>query len=136
MSESKPLTKKERLFVEEYLKDLNGTAAAIRAGYSNKSARAIASENLTKPNISLAVKAALDDRAKQIQIDAHMVLAELKKIAMADITQAYDSSGWLKPLNEIPEDVRAAISSLEVQEIFRVRAKTSQSSELQRRSNL
>ena len=45
------LTEKQKLFVDEYLKDLNATQAAIRAGYKEKNARAIGCENLTKPNI-------------------------------------------------------------------------------------
>ena len=47
----KKLTPKQERFVDEYLLDLNATQAAIRAGYSKRSARAIGAENLTKPNI-------------------------------------------------------------------------------------
>ena len=53
------LTKKQKAFIQEYLVDLNATQAAIRAGYSIKTATKIASENLTKPDIQKAVQAAL-----------------------------------------------------------------------------
>ncbi len=49
------LTPKQARFVEEYLIDLNATQAAIRAGYSAKTARAMGCENLTKPDIQAAV---------------------------------------------------------------------------------
>jgi phage terminase small subunit len=79
------LTPRRQLFVGEYLVDLNGTQAAIRAGYSVDSARSIASENLTKPNILAAVDQALMElggvtRARLVQ--------ELAAIAFSDIRQA------------------------------------------------
>ena len=46
------LNQKQTLFCDEYLIDLNATQAAIRAGYSEKTARFIGAENLTKPNIA------------------------------------------------------------------------------------
>ena len=54
------LSKKRRVFVEEYLKDFNGTQAAIRAGYSKNSARSTASRLLTIDNISDAIEAAIE----------------------------------------------------------------------------
>lgn len=57
------LTNKQRAFVAEYLKDCNGTQAAIRAGYSAKSAASIASENLTKPKIQRAIEDAMTAHA-------------------------------------------------------------------------
>jgi phage terminase small subunit len=52
------LTSKQKRFIEEYLIDLNATQAAIRAGYSRKTAYAIGSENLTKPEVKAALQAA------------------------------------------------------------------------------
>jgi phage terminase small subunit len=52
------LTSKQQRFVEEYCVDLNATQAAIRAGYSPKTAYAIGSENLTKPEVRAALQAA------------------------------------------------------------------------------
>ena len=70
----KKLTPKQELFVQEYLKDLNATQAAVRAGYSEKTAGAIATENLAKPLIKKAIEAAMEDRKERIQVDQDYVL--------------------------------------------------------------
>ncbi len=74
--------------MNEYLVDMNATQAAIRAGYSQKTAQAIATENLAKPLINAVLKKELDKRAKKLQITQEMVLAELAKIGFADIRKA------------------------------------------------
>lgn len=112
------ITARRKLFAEEYLKDLNATQAAIRAGYSAKNAGKIGPETLNNPAVKEIVEAAMAERIKRTQISADNVLEELWSIARADITQAYDEAGWLKPLKDIPQDVRRALSGLEVQEIF------------------
>lgn len=78
------LEPRQQRFVDEYLIDLNGTQAAIRAGYSADSARQIAAENLSKPNIQAAVaagQAVLQDRT---QVTAARVVREIALIAFAD----------------------------------------------------
>lgn len=70
------LTPKQRLFVVEYLKDLNATQAAIRAGYSEKTARSQGQRLLTNVDIAAAIKKAIDERAEKIQIDAEWVLRQ------------------------------------------------------------
>ena len=75
------LTPKQARFVEEYLVDLNATQAAIRAGYSKKTARQVASENLTKPDIQEAIAAAQDDRSERTGITQDEVIQGLKKEA-------------------------------------------------------
>lgn len=72
------LTERQERFCNEYLKDFNGTQAAIRSGYSEDTAKEIASENLTKPNI----KARLDElRAIYIEnIDENWIAREILKI--------------------------------------------------------
>ena len=82
------LTPKQRAFVREYLIDLNATQAAIRAGYSEDTAGAIGYENLNKPQIQAAVRAAMDLRAKRTEITADRVLHELAKIGFSDIRKA------------------------------------------------
>lgn len=116
--ELKPLTPKEERFCEEYVTDLNGTQAAIRAGYSERSAPVTASRLLIKANVVQKVQALMDERSKRTRIDADTILKELLRLATVDITEAFDSMGQLKPLNEIPEDVRRAIAGLEVHELF------------------
>jgi phage terminase small subunit len=74
------LTAKQRIFVAEYLKDLNATQAAIRAGYSDKSAGRIAGELLEKTPIRAAIDAALAAREERTQIDADYVLRQAVKL--------------------------------------------------------
>jgi phage terminase small subunit len=77
--EPKTLTPKQQRFVDEYLIDGNGTQAAIRAGYSEKTAYSIANENLNKPEIAAAIQLAMDQRAERTQIDADFVLSGIAK---------------------------------------------------------
>jgi len=71
---SKALTAKQEMFCLEYLKDLNATQAAIRAGYSEKTAQIIGSENLSKPLISDRIAELMKERSERVVIDADWVL--------------------------------------------------------------
>lgn len=75
------LTPKQARFVAEYLVDLNATQAAIRAGYSEKTARQAGSENLSKPDIQEAIEEAQQARSKRTGIDQDEVVRGLKKEA-------------------------------------------------------
>lgn len=72
------LTPKQRRFVEEYLKDLNGTQAAIRAGYSAKTANEQSSQLLAKLNVKEAVQLRMDKRSKRVEITADYVLGTIQ----------------------------------------------------------
>lgn len=78
------LTAKQQMFVKEYLIDLNATQSAIRAGYSERTARKIGQENLTKPDIIAAIQKAMDKRSERTEITADMVLQRWWDIATAD----------------------------------------------------
>ncbi len=80
----KQLTKREQAFVREYLCDLNGTQAAIRAGYSKRTARIIASQNLTKLNIRTEIQALTAARFERLKLDADGLLVRAATILMAD----------------------------------------------------
>lgn len=71
------LTAKQLRWIDEYLVDFNGAAAAIRAGYSEKSARSIAHENTTKPDIQAVLQARQAAMAQQLQITRVGVIAGL-----------------------------------------------------------
>lgn len=75
------LTDKQKRFVEEYLIDLNATQAAIRAGYSEDTARQIGAENLTKPVIQQAIQQAQNERSERTQITQDDVIRRLIEIA-------------------------------------------------------
>lgn len=79
------LTAKQQRFADEYLIDLDGTKAAIRAGYSPKTASVIASENIRKPNIQKYISEKQQERMKRTEITQDMVLHELANIAFSNV---------------------------------------------------
>lgn len=107
------LTPKQQRFVEEYLIDLNATQAAIRAGYSEKTAKEIGSENLTKPNIAKAIQEAQSKRTEQTQIDAAYVLRRLVEIDQMDVLDIMDDQMKIRPVNEWPKVWRQYVVNLE-----------------------
>ena len=74
------LNDRQRGFVEEYLVDLNATQAAIRAGYSARTARQSGAENLSKPDISDAIQEARAERAARTKVDQDWVLRRLQSV--------------------------------------------------------
>lgn len=78
------LTEKQKLFVSEYLIDLNATQAAIRAGYSPKTAEQIGYQMLKKTSVSDAIAQAMAERSKRTGITADRVLNELAMIGFAN----------------------------------------------------
>jgi len=89
VNREKPLTFRERLFIEEYLNCWNASEAARRAGYSLKTAGVIGYENLKKPHISRAIEARIAERA----IKADEVLANLAEQARFDANDFLSDSG-------------------------------------------
>ena len=78
------MTAKQQRFCDEYLIDLNATQAAIRAGYSEKTARKIGQENLTKPDIQEYIQKRKADRVERTEVTQDMVLRELALIAFSN----------------------------------------------------
>jgi len=93
------LTKKQQAFVDEYLIDLNGTQAAIRAGYSKNTAAVIATENLIKPNIKLAIEKALEERKSRVLLTQDQVLKDIALIKQAAMSEKIDSNGNREMVN-------------------------------------
>ena len=112
------LTPKQQRFVDEYLIDLNATQAAIRAGYSEKTARSIGQRLLTNVDIQKAIEDAQSKRAEQTQIDAEYVLRRLVEIDQMDVLDIMDDKYCLKPIGEWPKIWRQYISSIENLEEF------------------
>ena len=108
-------TEKQVRFVEEYLIDLNATQAAIRAGYSEKTATVCGAQNLTKPNISKAIEEALASRSDRTNAEADRVVLELVRLAYSRLTDAvkWNKKGiTLHDSENLPDDVKAAISEV------------------------
>ena len=107
------MTKKQKRFCEEYLIDLNATQAAIRAGYSPDTAKAIGCENLTKPDIRAHIDRAMAERSRRTGVNADRVVQELAKIAFVNATDVIDPKTATVKEDALPEDT-AAIRSVKV----------------------
>lgn len=111
------LTPKQKRFVAEYLVDLNATAAAIRAGYSKKTANRIASENLSKLDIQAAIQDAMKQREQRTEITQDMVLRETANLAFFDIRKMFDKNGKPLGISELDAETAAALVGLDVQDV-------------------
>ena len=113
------MTPKQQVFVQEYLKDMNATQAAIRAGYSPKTASVLGVRALRHPGVAAAIEAKKTARSKRADIDADWVLKRLADEVLADFADLYDDDGGnLKPVREWPLVWRQGlVSGLDVDEM-------------------
>ena len=105
------ITRKQQKFIDEYFVDFNATQAAIRAGYSEKTAYSIASELLTKPEVSVAVS----QRMKESQMSADEVIKRLEAMALGEIpTKIIEMPSKLyeKPTQRKEYDVLGAVDRM------------------------
>ena len=115
MPKGDKINDKQQKFCREFLKDLNATQAAKRAGYSEKTAYAIGAENLTKP----VIKAYLKELLEPIKISDYLTIdryiQELNKFIFVDIRDFFDKDHNLKPLSDLTASQTAAINSIDTQ---------------------
>lgn len=112
---ARELTDKQRLFVAEYLVDLNATQAAIRAGYSKKTAASQGQRLLRNVEISNALSEAYGARIERTGITADRVLEEYARLGFSDMRQflSWDASGVLwKDSEDLDEGAAACISEV------------------------
>lgn len=113
------LTPKQERFCEEYLVDLNASAAARRAGYSRATAGAIGNENLQKPEIASKIMELRQARSEKVQVDAERVLRELCLLGfsnMADFMVAQENGSAFVDFSGLTRDKAAAIQEFVVEE--------------------
>lgn len=101
-------------FAQEYAIDLDGQAAAIRAGFSTKGAAVAANKLLKRPEVRAAVKRITDERAEKCGVKLDRVIKELARIAFIDPKAFYDKKGNLLPVHKMPEDARRALRGFDV----------------------
>ena len=109
------MTPKQALFVEEYLKDLNASAAAARAGYSAKMAGRIGWQLLEKPRIQAAIQSAQRERSARTGVTADRVIKEIARIAFSDprSVMSWGNGGvTLRESSELTDDEAAAVSEV------------------------
>lgn len=99
---ARALTGKQQLFVHEYIKDLNATQAAIRAGYSAKTAKQQGQRLLTNVDVQEAVSGQMTARSTRVQIDADWMLQRLGEDVEADMADLYGADGNLRAIHEWP----------------------------------
>lgn len=114
------LTPKQAAFVREYLIDMNGYQAAIRAGYKPTNAAMQASRLLSDAKVCKHVEEALQSRSERTKIDADWLLKRMAEEAEADLSDLYDDNGAIKPMKEWPKIWRqglvAGIEHVEVRD--------------------
>ncbi len=118
----KRLAPMQQRFVEEYLVDLNATQAAIRAGYSAKTAESCGSRLLINVKVQAAIAVRRERLLKRTEWTQERVVRQLESIVESDIGNLFEAleSGRLviRSLNNIPAEARRAIASIKVRRIM------------------
>lgn len=108
------LTDKQDMFCREYLIDLNATQAAIRAGYSVKTANRIAAQNLSKIDIQNRIAELKAKRNEDVGIDADYVLRRPVEIDQMDVLDILNDDGSLKQISLWPKAWRTSLTGLDI----------------------
>lgn len=107
------LTPKQEQFCREYVVDLNATQAAKRAGYSKKSARIIAAQNLSKLNIQYRLQQLVDELQKNTGVNAERVIREYAKVGFSNIKDFITEGNEITDISELPDEIAAAVDSIQ-----------------------
>lgn len=108
------LSDQRQRFVEEYLIDLNGTQAAIRAGYSPKTAQEQSSRLLSNVMVQEAISKAMAARSRRTGVNQDRVVLELAKLAFVKMTDVVDSNGRIR--EDATDDDLSCIESIKYKE--------------------
>lgn len=108
------LTPKQARFVAEYLKDLNATQAAIRCGYSVRSAGQQGERLLRKAEIASEVARLQSAQLEQTGLTAEAVKDSLRKVITADVRQLFDAQGNVIPIHQLSDEAASLIAGFEV----------------------
>ncbi|MCS7606690.1 terminase small subunit, partial [Pseudomonas aeruginosa] len=108
----------QRLFVDEYLIDLNATQAAIRAGYSTRRATEIGYQLLQRPEVAQAIQAAMAERSKRTEVEADYVIRRLREIDEMDVLDILEDDGSFRSIRDWPKAWRQFLSGIEIAELF------------------
>ncbi|MGQ6015095.1 terminase small subunit [Serratia sp. IR-2025] len=111
------LTDKQEMFCREYLVDLNATQAAIRAGYSGKTAQEQSSRLLSNVMVQDRISVLKLERNEQVGVDAAYVLRRLTEIDQMDVLDVLLANGELKPVKDWPKVWRTTLSGMDVTEM-------------------
>jgi phage terminase small subunit len=104
---------RHEIFIREYLKDRNATQAAIRAGYSARSAHSQGHDILKRPDVQERLRELTGEVLDKLDVSVDRILRELAAIAFADARDIFDTSGALLPIHQMPAHVAATIAAIE-----------------------
>lgn len=108
------LSPQQLRFVEEYLVDLNATQAAIRAGYSARTADQQGSRLLANVKVSKAIQERQKRRQKRLELTQDRVLLELMRVAFFDPRTLFTADGRPRSVEELDDDTAAVIAGLDI----------------------
>lgn len=108
------MNEKHQLFAQEFLKDRNATQAAIRAGYSEKTAGSQGERLLKNAEIKKFIVAGSAERFETVKIDTNYILMQLGDMQQATIDQILNEDGSVKPPQEWPTVWQRMINGIEV----------------------
>lgn len=116
------MTDRQELFCYEYLKDFNAKQAAIRSGYSERSAAVTGSRNLAHPAVGAKLRELIEDRKARLETSADYVLRRFLEIDRLDIADILDVEGNVLPVDKWTEDWRRSVAAIDIQEVKSERA--------------
>lgn len=109
------ITPRQQRFVDEYLVDLNASAAARRAGYADKRGD-VAGQLMRKPQIRAAIAEGRKAQSARLNITADRVLEEIARIALHDPRHLYHPGGQLKDITELDDASAAALAGVDIED--------------------
>ncbi len=110
------MTSKQSAFAREFTLDMNATQAAVRAGYSPRTANREGTRLLVLPAVKAEVDRLVAERAGRVDVSADDVIRDLAAIAFGDVRRLYRDDGTLKPMAELTAEEAVMIASVEVVE--------------------
>lgn len=109
------LNARQLRFIDEYLVDLNATQAAIRAGYSKRTASEQGYALLRNPQVAPAIEAKRKELAHATGVTRERVIQELAGIAFFDVRKLFNEAGAMKPIHDLDDETARAIASIEIE---------------------
>ena len=110
------LTEKQKRFCDEYLIDLNATQAAIRAGYSKRTANEQGAQNLAKLSVQEYIREKQKSLANKLQITQEMVLEGYRRLAFYGVRKFYDENNQLLDVSKLDDETAFALTGIDVTE--------------------
>ena len=116
---SNALTCRQRTFVSEYVRGLNGSQAAIRAGCKARNARLAASRLLRKPKVQKEIQKLIREKEEKLKVSANRILQDLAAVAFFDIRKLFDEHSRLKPIHTLDERTAKAITAFSCTNLYK-----------------